>query len=78
MTSYLCRFIPFGTWRMFSDTFSAVWGASAFKGAFGETLIVPDANMHLENNVAWLEVIDDLIDFLLCFIKIFLKNNSIF
>jgi hypothetical protein len=41
---------------MFSFSFDAVWGASAFKGAFGETLIIPDANMHLENNVAWLEV----------------------
>lgn len=25
-------------------------------GAFGETLTVPNAKMHLENNEAWLEV----------------------
>lgn len=44
------------TWRQFADSFDAVWGASSFKGAYGETLIVPDANMHLENNIGWLEV----------------------
>ena len=50
------RFVPYYTWKQFGSIFDAVWGASAFKGAFGETLIVPDANLHLENNIAWLEV----------------------
>lgn len=40
----------------FSEIFPNIWAASAFKGAFGETLIVPNAKMHLENNQAWLEV----------------------
>lgn len=50
------RFIPYMTWKSFGDSFDAVWGASAFKGAFGETLTVPNANMHLENNIGWLDV----------------------
>lgn len=50
------RFIPYSTWLSYTDNFHHVWAASAFKGAFGETLTVPNAKMHLENNVAWLEV----------------------
>lgn len=30
-----------------------------FTGAFGETLTVPSAKGHLENNLAWLEVIEE-------------------
>lgn len=33
-----------------------MWSASAFKGAFGETLTVPNIRMHLENNEAWIQV----------------------
>lgn len=36
--------------------FKTAWAASAFKGAFGETLSIPDAKRHLENNLRWLEV----------------------
>lgn len=50
------RFIPYSTWISFADVFPNIWAASAFKGAFGETLTVPNAKMHLENNQAWLEV----------------------
>ena len=50
------RFIPYSTWNVFSEVFPNIWAASAFKGAFGETLTVPNAKMHLENNQAWLEV----------------------
>lgn len=52
----LYRFLPWSMWSIFSDVFPTVWGASAFKGAFGETLIVPNSKWHLENNQAWLEV----------------------
>ncbi|XP_053206083.1 hexosaminidase D-like [Panonychus citri] len=50
------RFIPYPTFTYFADTFDNVWAASAFKGAFGETLTVPNVKMHLENNEGWLEV----------------------
>lgn len=50
------RFIPYSTWNVFAEVFPNIWAASAFKGAFGETLTVPNAKMHLENNEAWLEV----------------------
>lgn len=50
------RFIPYSTWLTFAEVFPHVWAASAFKGAFGETLTVPNVKMHLENNEAWLEV----------------------
>ncbi|KAI1287965.1 hypothetical protein HDE_09718 [Halotydeus destructor] len=50
------RFIPYSTWLGFADVFPNIWSASAFKGAFGETLTVPNAKMHLENSEAWLEV----------------------
>lgn len=48
------RFISPSQWEYYSSLFDNVWGASAFKGAFGETLTVPDMKMHLDNNIAWL------------------------
>lgn len=36
--------------------FSTAWTAPAFKGAHGETLVVPPARKHLENTVRWLSV----------------------
>ena len=59
------RFIPYSTWLSFADVFPHVWTASSFKGAFGETLTVPNAKMHLENNQAWLEVISRVFQSLL-------------
>ena len=53
------RFIPYSTWNVFADVFPNIWAASAFKGAFGETLTVPNIKMHLENNQAWLEVMSE-------------------
>ncbi|XP_028967191.1 hexosaminidase D [Galendromus occidentalis] len=53
------RFIPYSNWMTFSETFPYIWAASASKGAFGETLTVPNAKQHLENNLAWLEVIQE-------------------
>ncbi|KAH7948290.1 hypothetical protein HPB52_020260 [Rhipicephalus sanguineus] len=44
------RFISYSNWATYSEAFEAIWAASAFKGAFGETLTVPNVRMHLENN----------------------------
>ncbi len=43
-------------WQRYASVFPSVWAASAFKGAFGEHLQLPDLNRHLRNQVAWLEV----------------------
>lgn len=43
-------------WEKYAAVFKTAWTASAFKGAFGETLYIPDARRHLENNLRWLEV----------------------
>lgn len=53
------RFIPYNVWLVYSEVFPYIWAASAFKGAFGETLTVPNVKMHLENNEAWLEVMQE-------------------
>jgi hexosaminidase len=43
-------------WEKFAAVFPYVWTASAFKGAFGETMYIPNVKRHLENNLRWLEV----------------------
>ena len=48
------RFVPSYTWDRYSMVFDYVWTASAFKGAHGETLVVPNVKRHLENNLNWL------------------------
>lgn len=53
------RFISYNNWGTYSEAFESIWAASAFKGAFGETLTVPNARMHLENNEGWLEVMSE-------------------
>ncbi|KAH9362944.1 hypothetical protein HPB48_014274 [Haemaphysalis longicornis] len=53
------RFISYSNWATYSEAFDAIWAASAFKGAFGETLTVPNVRMHLENNEGWLEVMNE-------------------
>ncbi|RZC42360.1 hexosaminidase D [Asbolus verrucosus] len=50
------RFVQPPVWDKYEIIFKTAWAASAFKGAFGETLFVPDARRHLENNLMWLEV----------------------
>jgi len=50
------RFMPSYTWDRFAAVFPTVWTASAFKGAHGETLVVPDSQRHLNNNVNWITV----------------------
>lgn len=50
------RFVPSLVWDKYAEIFPRIWAASAFKGAFGETMYVPNAKRHLENNLRWLEV----------------------
>ena len=37
--------------------FRHAWAASAFKGAFGERLLLPDRERHAANNAAWMGVV---------------------
>ena len=37
--------------------FRHAWVASAFKGAFGERLLLPDGERHAANNAAWMNVV---------------------
>ena len=48
------RFVPSYTWDRYAQVFPYMWTASAFKGAHGETLVVPDSKRHLTNNMNWL------------------------
>jgi len=50
------RFVPSYTWDRYSQVFQYFWTASAFKGAHGETLVVPPVKRHLENNINWLQL----------------------
>ncbi|KAH8326493.1 hypothetical protein KR067_009046, partial [Drosophila pandora] len=55
--SDIYRFIPPQLWDTYAKIFPSAWTASAFKGAFGESLMVPPLQHHLENNIRWLAVI---------------------
>uniref|UniRef100_T1GSQ9 Beta-N-acetylhexosaminidase n=1 Tax=Megaselia scalaris TaxID=36166 RepID=T1GSQ9_MEGSC len=44
-------------WDTYAKVFNTAWAASAFKGAFGESLLLPPVPQHLENNLRWLAVI---------------------
>lgn len=57
------HFVSYQVWSTFSEAFDNIWAASAFKGAFGETLTVPNVKMHLENNEAWVSVMNDQSDY---------------
>ena len=50
------RFVQPSIWNKFSQVFTHVWAASAFKGAFKEQLTVPNVRRHLDNNLNWLDV----------------------
>nr|XP_022912510.1 hexosaminidase D-like [Onthophagus taurus] len=50
------HFVAPQIWEKYAIVFKTAWTASAFKGAFGETLYVPEARRHLENNLRWMEV----------------------
>ncbi|KAH1013050.1 hexosaminidase D [Dendroctonus ponderosae] len=50
------RFVQASVWDKYASVFKTAWAASAFKGAFGETLYIPNARRHLENNLRWLDV----------------------
>ncbi|KAK7073829.1 Hydrolase activity protein [Halocaridina rubra] len=50
------RFVQPSVWTKYGQVFPNVWAASAFKGAFGEQLTVPNVRRHLDNNLNWLDV----------------------
>lgn len=50
------RFVQPSVWSKFAQVFPRIWAASAFKGAFGEQLTVPNVRRHLDNNLNWLDV----------------------
>merc|ERR1719433_671808 len=50
------HFIDKSTWSSYGSTFEHVWAASAFKGAFGERLFMPNVQRHYRNNLAWLDM----------------------
>lgn len=51
------KFMQSQTWDKYSQVFSSAWVAGSFKGAFGETLMVPVGRRHLENTLKWLAII---------------------
>ncbi|XP_025194416.1 hexosaminidase D [Melanaphis sacchari] len=53
------RFVMQNVWEKYQIVFPNVWTASAFKGAFGETLYVPNVKRHLENNLNWLQLMSN-------------------
>jgi len=53
------RFVPPYTWDRYSKVFDWIWTASAFKGAHGETLVVPPIPKHLNNNLNWLALMGE-------------------
>lgn len=53
------RFVPSYTWDRYAQVFPNIWTASAFKGAHGETLVVPDVKRHLTNNLNWIQLMGE-------------------
>jgi hexosaminidase len=51
------KFVQSQNWDKYSQVFPTAWVAGAFKGAFGETLMVPPGRRHLENTLRWLAII---------------------
>jgi hexosaminidase len=56
-TEDIYKFISSVTWDKYSQVFKTAWVAGAFKGAFGETLLIPQGRRHLENTLRWLAII---------------------
>lgn len=51
--------LPQDMWDRYSQVFSNIWVASAFKGATGPRMIVVDTGYHIENHRSWLQVVQD-------------------
>jgi len=51
------KFIQSQAWDKYSQVFPTAWVAGAFKGAFGETMLIPSGRRHLENTLRWLAII---------------------
>ena len=48
--------LPHFAWHAYRRTFPHVWTAGAYKGASGETALVPDVQTHQLNTVSWLNI----------------------
>ena len=48
------RFAGPQVYSAFSEVFPRAWTAAAYKGAFGETLVLPPLQRHLDNTLNWL------------------------
>ena len=48
------RFAGPRVYQTFAEVFPRAWTASAYKGAFGETLVLPPLRRHLDNTLNWL------------------------
>lgn len=53
-TEEIKNFITPEIWQKYASIFPTVWIASAYKGAHGETLMIPPSRRHLENTLQWL------------------------
>lgn len=51
------RFVGWESWEKYAEVFPTIWAAAAFKGAFGETLIIPPASRHADNVQRWIDVV---------------------
>lgn len=56
-TEDIYKFVQSQTWDKYSQIFKSCWVAGAFKGAFGETLMMAPGRRHLENSLRWLAII---------------------
>ncbi|XP_067042986.1 hexosaminidase D-like isoform X1 [Acropora muricata] len=61
-TSDLSGYFPPGMWDRYGKAFNNIWAASAFKGAtYPWSNFVP-VGFHVQNNLNWLDIIDNLPD----------------
>ncbi|XP_040568869.1 hexosaminidase D [Lepeophtheirus salmonis] len=51
------HFVGKSTWRKYSNVFPHIWAASAFKGAYGERLFLPNISRHFKNHLSWRRVL---------------------
>ncbi|XP_073246038.1 hexosaminidase D-like [Porites lutea] len=59
-TSDLTGYFPPGMWQRYGEAFKRVWAASAFKGATHPWSNFVPIGFHVQNNLNWLKIIDEL------------------
>lgn len=53
------RYVAPDVWRRAERVYQWVWGAGAFKGAFGSYLFVAPVDRHVQNNLEWLDLLSE-------------------